>query len=118
MIEFFQAGGYHMFVVLLFGALTIAAAVALMARGRAETVGVVRALSTATVFSALTGVGSDLAMVCKRVPETPEWAHSPDLPLIVMTGIGESLAPAVLGFGLLSIAWLITAAGVRRLATA
>jgi hypothetical protein len=50
------------------------------------------------------------------VASTPEWANSPQVHLIVMEGIAESLAPAILGLMLLSLAWIIMAAGQRRLA--
>ncbi|HYJ10609.1 MAG TPA: hypothetical protein VEX18_16415 [Polyangiaceae bacterium] len=35
--------------------------------------------------------------------------------MIVMVGIAESLAPAILGFMLLSLAWTLMAVGHRRL---
>ena len=34
--------------------------------------------------------------------------------LIVMTGLGESMAPAILGFSMLTVAWILAAAGLRR----
>jgi uncharacterized membrane protein len=115
MLEFFRAGGYSMVLVLLFGALTLVAAVVFIRKPKEQHVGTIRALSTATVFTVLGGFTSCLAAVFTKVPNRPEWAHSPDLPLIVMTGLGEALTPAILGFSLLSLAWLLTAAGVRRL---
>lgn len=118
MIEFFRAGGWPMFLVLAFGALTFGAAVALARRPKEETVGMVRAMSVATVFAVLSGIAADLAAVFTHVPNHPEWAESPDMPLIVMIGLGEALAPAILGFSLLALAWMVAAVGVRRLAAA
>ncbi len=117
MMEFFAAGGWSMIVVLLFGALTLGGAAAFFRKPDQRRVGTIRGLSVATVFAVLCGICADLAAVFTKVPNNPEWAHSPDLPLIVMTGLGESLAPAILGFSLLSLAWLVTAVGVRRLGT-
>ncbi|MGF1465321.1 MAG: hypothetical protein ACFCGT_04235 [Sandaracinaceae bacterium] len=114
-IEFFRAGGWPMFVVLLFSVLTIAGAVQVLLAPRAQYLEMTRALSVATVLSIVSGVCTDLAAVFSKVPANPAWAESPDLALIVMTGLGESLAPAVLGLPLLSIAWLLLAAGLRRL---
>ena len=74
----------------------------------------VQALSRAAVFSVLAAVSANLATVAWQVPQHAEWSKSPDMPLIVMTGIAESLTPAILGFSLLGIAWFITAFGVRR----
>jgi hypothetical protein len=35
--------------------------------------------------------------------------------LIVMTGIAESLTPAILGGAFLTLTWIVTAVGMRRL---
>lgn len=115
MLEFFRSGGWSMFVVLFLGVTTLIASLALLRKPAERHIGAIRALSAATVFSILSGVTSDLAAVFTQVPNREEWAHSPDMPLIVMTGLGESLAPAILGFTLLTLAWLVTAAGMRRL---
>jgi len=116
MLEFFQAGGWSMFLVLVLGALAFGVAVAFAIRPQERRVGMVRALSAGTVFAVLAGLAANVAAVMSQVPANPEWAHSPDVHLIVMTGLGESCAPAIMGFTLLSLAWLITAAGVRRMA--
>jgi hypothetical protein len=115
MIEFFQAGGWSMFLILALGLLTLGAAAMFMRKPEARDVGMIRGFSVATVFAVLCGVATDLATVFTHVPNHPEWAHSPDMPLIVMTGLGESLTPAILGFSMLTLAWLVTAVGVRRL---
>jgi hypothetical protein len=105
-----------MWVVLLFGLITLVASGLFAFRPDERKIGFIRAMSAATLFSVLSGVSSDLAAVMHKVPQHPEWSKSPELHLIVMTGIGESLAPAVLGFTLLSLVWMVAAVGVRRLA--
>lgn len=115
MAEFFQAGGVSMWFVTLFGLLTLGAAVYLTVRPHERHVGTIRALSGATTFVILMGLFLNLSAVMYNVSGRDEWAHSPDVHLIVMTGIGESLTTPVLGFGLLAVAWLVTAVGVRRL---
>lgn len=116
MLEFFREGGAAMFVVLLFGLISFGGSIRFAVSPSEGRIGFLRAISTATVFSVLSGVASDIGAVMHKVPANPEWAHSPDLPLIVMTGLGESMAPAILGFTLLSLSWMITAVGMRRLA--
>jgi hypothetical protein len=115
MIEFFQAGGWSMIPVLLFGVLALGAAGRSVARPNERWVGIVRALSAATVFAIMSGLAANIAAVGSHVPANPEWAESPRVHLIVMQGIAESMAPAVMGFTLLSLAWLVAAASVRRL---
>ena len=115
MIDFFRAGGFSMVFVLLFGLLALAAAVRFALWPDVRLSDMLRALTVATLFSVGSGLFSDIAAVCTKVPRNPDWAKGPDLPLIVMTGIGESMAPGVLGCSLLAIAWLIAAVGHRRL---
>lgn len=115
MIEFFMAGGWSMFLILALGLVTLVAAASFMRKPEARDVGMIRGFSVATVFAVLCGIAADLAAVFTHVPNNPEWAHSPDMPLIVMTGLGESLTPAILGFAMLTLAWMVTAVGVRRL---
>lgn len=114
MLEFFRAGGFVMFFVLAFGVLTLGVAARYAFEPREHHTAMIRALSASTVFSVLCGTAANLATVFATVSQNDEWRHSPDMPFIVMMGIAESLTPAMLGFSLLSLAWLVTAAGVRR----
>jgi hypothetical protein len=118
MVEFMRAGGWPMWVVLLYGLITLVAAGFFAARPEEPKIAFIRAMSTATVFAVLGGVASCLGAVMANIPNNPEFAKSPELHLIIMVGFGESLAPAILGFVLLSLVWVVTAAGVRRLARA
>lgn len=104
-----------MWVVLIYGLVTLVAAGFFAARPEEAKIAFIRAMSTATVFATLGGVASCLGAVFAHIPNNEELAKSPKLHLIVMVGIGESLAPAILGFVILSLVWVVTAAGVRRL---
>ena len=73
------------------------------------------ALGAAIFFAGIAGTAADLMAVSIKVPANPEWANSPDLPLILLMGIGESLAPTVLSMGLLIAHSLLIALGLRRL---
>ncbi|MBN2496804.1 MAG: hypothetical protein JXR96_19595 [Deltaproteobacteria bacterium] len=114
MLEFMRAGGYAMWLILVFGGGTIGLCVAFAWRPGERKLAMIRPLSLCTVFAVLSGMTAGLGMVMKNVTTRPEWAHSPDLHLIVMTGIGESLTPAILGFSMLCVAWLLVAVGMRR----
>jgi len=113
MLDFFRAGGFSMIFVLMFGALAVAAAARFGLRPDARRVDAVRALTLATLLSVGSGTFSDIAAVCSKVPE--RFADHPKIHLVVMEGIGESMSPGILGFSLLSVAWLIMAVGHRRL---
>lgn len=116
MIELMKAGGVPMLFVLLLGVLAVVAAVGFAWRPDEKRIGAVRALSLATFCSVGVGTCSDLAAVGQHVTGNPEWAHSPDLHLLLLEGFAESMSPGILGLSLLTIAWLVMAVGHRRLA--
>lgn len=113
--SFILGGGPSMWFVLAFAAFTLGAAVGFARRPDPRRVDAVRSFSWATFFSIVCGVCLNLAAVGSKVPANPEWANSPTIHLIVMEGISESLAPAILGFMLLSLVWTLMAVGYRRL---
>ncbi len=73
----------------------------------------VRALTSATIFASIAGVVTDLASVARNVADDPEAMKAPLQTLL--WGFNESMAPAVLGFPLVTIAWILIAFGVRRM---
>lgn len=115
MMEFMRAGGFSIWIVLIFGLITLGVAGLFLWRPNNRRLAVIRGLSVATCFAVLSGLSANLAAVGFKVPQNPEWAKSPDIHLIVMTGIGESLTVAILGFTILALAWLMAALGQRRL---
>jgi hypothetical protein len=74
---------------------------------------IIRALTLAEVFAAIAGVVSDVAAVCHHVVDRPELAKDP-LPNLLW-GLSEALAPAILAFSLVTVAWILVAFGVRRM---
>ena len=114
-LRFLRAGGFPTIVVLLLGGLTLVTAIRFALKADARKLALVRALTWATVFAILSGVLSDFMAVMWHVPENPEWAHSPELHLIVMEGLGEAVTPGVLGFVILALTWSFVAIGTRRL---
>jgi hypothetical protein len=115
MIKFFHAGGFSMWVVLLFSLIVLVAAVRFALRADLRKLSIVRAMTWALVFAALSGVVTNFMAVMWNIPKNDEWARSPDLPLIVMQGLGEAVTPAVLAFTVLALVWLLVAVGTRRL---
>jgi hypothetical protein len=114
-MDWFLSGGWIMWFLALSGALTLAACARFARRPDRAQVAGIAALRSALSWGVVTGVAADLAAVGTKIPENPRWAHSPDLPLLVLHGIAESLAPAILGGALLSVSALLLAAGHSKL---
>lgn len=112
------AGGAPMVVIVLFGLVALLVAARFAWRPDRAQLPWLGGLSAAVFFSIPAGVAADLATVCTQVPANPELAGSDQLPLIVMVGFGESMAPAILGFGVLSLVALVASVGLRRMASA
>jgi hypothetical protein len=116
MSDFFRAGGFPMWFVLVFGLIALGAAAAFARRPDPRRVDAIKALTWATLFSVGAGIVADIAAVGSKVPQNPEWANSPKIHLVIMEGISESMSPGILGFALLSLTWMVMAVGHRRLA--
>lgn len=117
MLNFLLEGGLPIVFTLIFGLITVVAAARFAIRPRPEAVSAIKALTCSVIFSSLCGVAADLAAVGKAVPEftaLPEGNQK--LYILVLVGFAESMAPAILGFGLLQASWILVAFGYRRLA--
>lgn len=114
MMYLMKAGGFPMWIVLLFGIIALAAAILFVRQPEEGKLGFIRGMSIATVFAILSGVFADIAATCYHVLHVPEFRENLAESLIM--GISESMSPAILGFSILAVVWLVTAVGVRRLA--
>jgi hypothetical protein len=113
MLDFFRAGGWSMFLVLALGVIGLVAAALFARRPDPSKVDAIKALTLAEILSVASGVTSDLSTVGYAIAE----GKFPNAPLqqIAFGGFAESMSPAIMGFGLLTIVWLIMAVGYRRL---
>jgi hypothetical protein len=114
MLEFLRAGGMAMWVILLFGGLTLVAAVRYLLRPGERRHEFFRALSMATLWASLAGVCAGTATTLHGFMLRPEWAKDPEMPIILMQGLAESLCNLILGFCILGVAWFLVAFGAHR----
>lgn len=115
MTDWFLAGGWVMGFIVLVGAITLLNAGAFARFPDATRLPRIEWLCRALKWTVITGVAADLAAVGTKIPAKPEWAHSPNVHLLVLEGIAESLVPAILGGAILTVVALLTAAGHGRL---
>ena len=103
-------------VVAIFGMvvslLPLGVAVAYMFRPSERLLALMRPLSLATIFGALTTLLSGLAGTFRAIP-TVHTAAGYDVDRIAH-GLSETVTPMFVAFSFLAVAWLCVAAGIRR----
>jgi hypothetical protein len=119
MSKLLQEGGLPIWFVLLFGLLTLGAAIAYAIKPQLRRLQVMRGLGAATLFSTLSGTAGNIGMVFHAMAGVD--GRHPDLnletkdgPLMLMLGLGESMSCLILGFSFLCLAGLFYAAGAAR----
>jgi hypothetical protein len=108
----FIEGGWSMFVVVVFGLISLATAAFYAARPDAKHEGFLRWMSWATFWAIMVGFCTDFSATfhaAARIEDLNTRSR------IVIEGSGESLSPGILGFALLALTALLTAVGRRRL---
>jgi hypothetical protein len=112
MVTLFRDGGWSMFVVVLFGFISLATAGFYVARPDAKHEGFIVWMSRATLWSILVGICSDFATVCQNINQIEDANRRSQ---ILLVGSAESLSPGIMGFAFLALTALLTAVGRRRL---
>ncbi len=115
MLDLFRAGGAPMFFVVIFGLISLVSSGLFVARPSETKRRTLQALDRAVLYSALAGLVAGLAAVGYHVPQNPAWAKSTEMPLIVMTGMAESLSAPIFGFTFLALSAMLQAVGLRKL---
>lgn len=114
-MAFFIAGGFPMVVVVVFGLVALGSAAHFAWSPVPGRVGHIAALCLSVLAASVAGVLACLMAVATNVTGNPEWASSPELHLILVAGVGESMTPGILGFAMVSAVALVTSVGLRRL---
>jgi hypothetical protein len=113
MFHFMREGGYVMWILAALSLALLVLAVRFLLKPEPARLAVLRALSWAQVFTVIGGVSTNLATTCKGTVR--EAARSGKLePTWLVQGLGESLAPAGMGFTILAFVWLVIALAVRK----
>ena len=113
MLSLIQQGGFGAYPVVLFGLISLVTAALFVWRPDRRKLAYLRGMTTATVFAVLTAVAAGAAVTLHTAagwedPEMMWWQ-------VLLMGLGETLASAILGFAILAIVWMLTAFGLRRL---
>lgn len=96
------------------GLSTLGIAVSMAVRPGERKLALFRPLSVSTLLAILSSVATGLGLALRRAADDPAVAGGAETTRIMLRGFAEAMAPAVLGFAVLSVAWLLVALGSRR----
>ena len=113
-MSFLLAGGVPSLFVAVVGTLALVSAARFAHAPGAGRAGPLVAWCGSVLAAAVAGAAADLAVVASRIAATPEWQAPDQLPVILVSGVGEALSPVVLGGGLAAATALLIGVGLRR----
>lgn len=113
MLTLFREGGYPMYFVVLFGGLGLATAVFAVFRPDSRRFEYVKWMMLATALAAINGTFADLGAVFHAVARFKEQGRE-DWSTLLFEGLGESMAPGIMGFALLALTAMTVAIAKRR----
>ena len=114
MLKLFVEGGSPMWFLLAFGLAMLSFAGRFAWAPARRTLKTTFGLGGATAFASLTGLVTDLATVGHQAPSYLKAHPETTMVDVLLQGLAESFAPAILGFTMLSLAGLIVALGFQR----
>ena len=122
MLTLMREGGFSTWVVMLLGLITLATAGAFSIRADRRSLGFIEWMNRATLYATLVGLVANIGAVGHHVSgmmlgswKLPPGNEGLTPASALLMGIGESMAPALIGFALLSMSALLTAIGHRRM---
>jgi hypothetical protein len=114
MLEFFKEGGFGMWPILVFGLISLGAAVRFAGRPERHQIGFLGAMSLTTVLATLNATWTDLGAVFAALANEKLVADAA-LTRTMWQGLKESTRPGAFGGGLLTIVCLLFAVGMLRM---
>jgi uncharacterized membrane protein len=114
MMTLFLEGGFPMWFLLAFGLLSLLASGRFAFRPSRARLRLTVSLGLATLFTVLTAIAADLAMVGHQVPRYLTSHPKETLASVLLQGFAESMSPAILGFSVLTVVALFLALGYYR----
>jgi hypothetical protein len=110
--DMFRQAGIVSLLTLAIDFAPLAMAVAYFVRPTERRLALMRPMSLAGLFAAVTGGANGFLHLFRNYGIAPE--SSDDLHRRVAIGAAESMVPVVVGFTCLTVAWLLVAAGMSR----
>jgi len=93
---------------------TLATAVSQAIRPSERTLAVFRPLSVSALMAVLSSAATGLGLALKIAADQAGTVWTMETTRRLLAGLAESMVPAVLGFSVLAVSWLLVAFGLRR----
>lgn len=103
-----------MLVILALGLFTIGVSISFLLKPTEVKLGFIRPLSIATTYASIVGVVSGLALALERISRELPGGSGTASTALLLGGIGEAMVPPIVGFTLLTVAWVAVSLGMRR----
>jgi hypothetical protein len=100
--------------ILLLGLFTVGVSVSFMAKPTEVKLAFIRPLSVATTYASIVGVVCGLALTLTRISWELEGSAGAMNKSMLLGGISEALVPSIIGFALLTVAWIAVSFGMRK----
>ena len=104
---------FHIAVTLLLSIITLSLAVSFAARPTDKKLEILKPMSWATLFSILAAIAGGLGAAALHASKA-ESGGKTELLSQVMRGLAEAMVPAVFGFVVLALSWMVVSVGLRR----
>ena len=117
MMNLMRDGGVPMWFILAFGLAALVSAVGYAVRPEGKLRSLSHGMALATLFATLAALAADFGATLNTLAghRTPELSlELPHGPLVLLTGLAESMSPLIMGFALLSLTAMFTAVGSFR----
>lgn len=101
-------------VILVLGLVCVGVSVSFLIKPSEVKLGFIRPLSIATTYASIVGVVTGLALVLSRIAWELQDGEKAVNSAQFLGGIGEALDPSIIGFSLLTVAWLAVSLGMRK----
>jgi hypothetical protein len=111
MMMLMREGGAPMWFVLLFGATALLLAAMYAARGQRRAFELARGMGVATILASMAATFADLGATLAYVAKMDAPSR------VLIEGLGESMAPGIMGFALTALAAVFVAVGRGRAAS-
>ena len=101
-------------VILVLGLVSVGVSVSFLLKPTEVKLGFIRPLSIATTYASIVGFVTGLAMAFTRIAWELQDGKGAGKTAQFLGGISEALIPAIIGFSLLTIAWVAVSLGMRK----